>query len=233
MEIGDINIKLLETGANVRFGLTLAIYAELADALFPNAPVNVVAVEEYLAEHNIKISRRRLYELNQYRACVNADWFREALLRDEIKVLQQATANDSATSSAHLNTNNRQLIIASKIASAVDLRLSEGEYCPYIVNTSSIKRKDPRGATIAFALLLAIPIFNYGRQRKQQQSILDQAQTWPEPILTDTLEHFIIELARNIGYSSAWALTSGIRIFHEDYIEPWISKDYCTLLGIK
>lgn len=240
MEMGNSDIKLLKTGANVAFGLALAVYAELADALFPNEPADVKVIENHLTENGVKISLRRLYELNRYRACVKADWFDENLRRDEIRTLGQATTQNKALAGESdgsspprppLSTSNIHLIVAHKIASAAGFQLSEGLQIPYVVNLLSIKRQDPRMATVAFALLLAIPTISCDRQL--HLSILEQAKAWPEPILTESLEHFIIELAKRLGYIPAWALTSGSRIFHEHYIESSIVRDYLTLLGTK
>lgn len=226
------DINLLETGANVSFGRTLAVYAELSEQLFPAASPDLKELQAYLTEKNVNISRRRLYELNQLRLCVAEEWFSEDLRREEIRSLKNGKTQDRHPNPAATGETVSPLQIAHAISNATDFKLAAGEHCPYVVYSSSIKRNDQRAATAAFALILAVPILSYDH-RQQHLPILEHAQTWPEPIMADSLEHFIIELARKLGYAPAWALTSGSRILHEPYIESSIQQDYLLLMGMK
>lgn len=230
MDYQGTDIQQLETGANAPFGLTLAIYAQLTQQLFPDAAVNVKVIESYLAEHGVEISRRRLYELNQFRSCVTEPWFRPELRREEIRTLRNASKEqDKDPSFPHANPAT-PFEFATNIASSVGLRILSGKHAPYVVDSSSIKREDPRSATVGFALLLAVPI-HISCDRDERLPILECSATWPEPILTDSLMHFVVELAKQLQYSPAWALTSGSRILHEPYIDARLRREYLKLVG--
>lgn len=237
MERKTVDIQLLDSDCQVTFGRTLATYAALVEQMFPDANPDVGIILAHLTNLNVKVSKRRLYELNQLRACVHESWFSEDLRRQEIRAYKLASKQSPGLTQQIAEQRGKtdkprdvHFELASRIGAVAGIKIKHGELSPYVVDLSSIKRHDPRGATIAYALMQAVPAF--GGNTSKRQLILELARTWPEPVLTDTLEHVVVETAKRLGYTPAWALSAGSRILHEASIEACVRKDFLTLMGL-
>lgn len=237
MERETVNTQLLDADCQVTFGKTLATYAALVDQMFPDGQPDVGKILGHLTNVGVKVSKRRLYELNQLRACVHESWFSEELRRQEIRAYKLAAKQSPELTQQIAEQRGKtdkprdvHFDMASRIGAVAGIKIKQGEHSPYVVDLSSIKRHDLRGATIAYALMQAVPAF--GGNTSKRQLILDLARTWPEPVLTDTMEHLVVETAKRLGYTPAWALSAGSRILHEAYIEACARKDFLTLMGL-
>lgn len=239
----DLDLCDLDTGARVSFGRALSTYATLVEQAFSGDNSDPKNIHAHLVELGINISLRRVYELNQLQPCVSEAWFSEDLRREEIRALRSNPKNTDPDQVNDLNSSikfsevssterSTAFEVAKKMAISAHFKIYVGDYLPYVVNSSSIKRDGgEKMATIAFALILASPIFS--NDRSKHSPALEHAKTWPEPIIADSLEHLVVEMAKKLGFTPAWALTSGSRILHESYIEPWIKRDYLLLVGLE